>query len=87
MRYIGVIQGFAQFLAGPFKGLQESPILISRVISTCMSTVTALLEKQLRSDEGTLDFLIMRPTVLIKNILADFEGPRFLKTYFLIPKI
>ena len=36
------------------------------------STVTALLKKQLRSDEGTFDFLIMRPTVFIKNVLADF---------------
>ena len=38
--------------------------------------MTALLEKQLRSDEGTLDFLNMRPTVIffIKRILSDFEG-------------
>ena len=49
------------------KGLRLSEIWV-------LGTVTALLKKQLRSDEGPLDFLIMRPTVFIKHILADFEG-------------
>ena len=38
-----------------------------------MTAVTALLKKQLGSDEGSLDFLIMRPTGFINNSLADFE--------------
>ena len=36
--------------------------------------MTALLEKQLRSDESTFDFLIMTPTVLYTKYLVDSEG-------------